>query len=113
MNTGQTPTSEASNPFGPDKMTQVSGDLHNLFLILFVMIIMIIVFTTIIMVLMMIMVQHLQSDMGGEPTGKETSEQNGPLPSFAKYNNIIIVILIPKNLKSLLFFASSVTVIFI
>ena len=34
--------------------------------------------------------------MGGEPTGKET-EQNGPLPSFAKYNNIIIVILITKN----------------
>ena len=33
---------------------------------------------------------HLQSDMGGEPTGKD-AEQNGPLPSFAKYIILIIM----------------------
>jgi len=65
VNTGQTPTSEASNPFGPDKMTQVSVHLHiTYFVFIYVMIIMIIVFTimiivftTIIMVLMIILVQ--------------------------------------------------------
>ena len=33
---------------------------------------------------------HSQSDMGGEPTGKD-AEQNGPLPSFAKYIILIIM----------------------
>ena len=63
VNTGQVHTSEASNPFGPDKMTQVLNIIATEFW-----------FWSI-----------LQSEMGGEPTGKE-AEQNGPLPSFAKYD---------------------------